>query len=237
MDLWNLGFFAAIGIVVAAAITVAIIAGRRARSHGTRAPLISLTLLLAVIWAALNALFVAIAFTLPFATNAWTSLAVPVQPYWPEVGGTYDGATSISRQFTHAYIGGPGLDFSTKLLAAGGVALGSLVQAIVAGLIALVCVKLLRGRTFAPVLAHAATLTAAVVLIGGIGAELLTGAAGAQVSAQALGDYVGDGSLPQPSGSWDLDLWPPIGFALGMLALAAIFRYGSALQRDTEGLV
>jgi type VI protein secretion system component VasF len=31
--------------------------------------------------------------------------------------------------------------------------------------------------------------------------------------------------------------WWPVGAALALLALAAVFRYGAKLQRETEGLV
>jgi len=42
--------------------------------------------------------------------------------------------------------------------------------------------------------------------------------------------------LPQPGFGIEFPLWP-IAAGLAFTALAAIFRYGSRLQRDTEGLV
>ena len=43
-------------------------------------------------------------------------------------------------------------------------------------------------------------------------------------------------ALPQPTVAISVDFWP-IGAALGFAALAAVFRYGAVLQRDTERLV
>jgi len=65
--------------------------------------------------------------------------------------------------------------------------------------------------------------------------ELLQITGGSYAEVAGIED-VFDAWLPQPNFVLELPVWP-IAAGLAFAALAAVFRYGSRLQRDTEGLV
>lgn len=239
-----------VGVPVAALIFL-FARARKSRSPGDPTPIVNLTLVVAAFYSALCLLGVVVGFVSTLMTPAVT-MTVPVQQYWPlPMPGVEvtSGPTAqvIGGGFTAAELTLEDLSLTVRMLWASGQALGTLVPAAIAGLIALMCFQLLRGAAFAPVVARAAILTAGVVLVGGLGAQLLCDIAGSMASSEALNvisaewtGYPDDWdiytALPEPALAVSVDFWP-IGAALGFAALAAVFRYGGILQRDTETLV
>ncbi|WP_439594233.1 hypothetical protein [Microbacterium sp.] len=223
---------------------------RRARATGDPAPVVSLTLTIAAFYGALCLIGAVIGLVVNLAGDT-VLMTVPTSSYWPLPlpGVTIDtGSTSVvGGGFTEAELSIAGAPPAARVLWAIGQFIGLLVPTAIAGLIALVCFQLLRGSAFAPVVARASMITAVVVLLGGLGTQLLCGWAGSIASDAALrwqsADIVGypegvtpDLLLPSPAFNLTIDFWP-IGAALAFAALAAVFRYGFSLQRETEGLV
>jgi hypothetical protein len=151
-----------------------------------------------------------------------------------------------------ALVAGLGMD-ARLLLAAGGLIQGA-TFVVIAGVVALLCHRLLGGSPFRPLLARSVMRTAALIAVGGMVWQLCFGVGSSIASHQVfepsgwsattpsevIGDYVftvlpGSG-LPAPALAIQVDFWPLfLGLALAAVALA--FRYGERLQRDTEGLV
>ena len=178
------------------------------------------------------------------------TMTVPVQQYWPlpmpGVEVTSGPTAEVDRRWLHHRRADPREPEPDRCASSGRAARRSAPSFLppIAGLIALVCFQLLRGAAFAPVVARAAILTAGVVLVGGLGTQLLCDIAGSMASSEALNvisaewtGYPDDWdiytALPEPALAVSVDFWP-IGAALGFAALAAVFRYGGVLQRDTE---
>jgi hypothetical protein len=237
--------------LVAVVVLVVVFAVRRWRRTGTDS-VIAVTLTLAALYAVLGVLGAVGTFIALVASNP-LAMSVPVDPYWPtlpdgvKLTTTGPTATVAGGGFTTADVSVKGASTGVHVLWATGQALDVLVPAVIAGLIALACFQLLRGAAFSPVMARAALITAAVVLVGGIGAEVLSELAGSLASAELFqittteATGLPDGFditalLPQSAVRLTIPLWP-IGAALGFAALAAIFRSGSRLQHDTELLV
>jgi len=180
------------------------------------------------------------------------TMDVPVASFWPELppSVTFEGttATRTGGGFTTAALTITDVSVGARVLWAISQGLSTLVPGMIAALIALACFQLLAGRAFAPVVARMAMITAIVVAAGGSASQVLSDIAGSLASAE-LFSYTSGGWteipdiadplrawLPQATFGVTLPFWPfAAGFAFA--ALAAVFRYGSRLQHDTDGLV
>jgi hypothetical protein len=108
-----------------------------------------------------------------------------------------------------------------------------------AAMIMVICFQTLRGRTFSHTVTRALTVGAVAVLVFGVASDLL----GAIAAAVGLREVFPSDSEWYPG--FSLSVTPlPFACALGLIALAAVFRQGlrlqqekEALQKDTEGLV
>lgn len=127
-----------------------------------------------------------------------------------------------------------GLAPGTRAVIAAGDVLAVAMTAVPAVIIALICSAILRGRPFAAATVRALTWGAVAIGVGGVLTDILVTVGKTLVANDAL-PAMGDISSP---GVFQLQvpLWP-LATALALLALAAAFRYGARLQRDTEGLV
>lgn len=245
-------------LLVIVAIVLFVGAARRARRTGSASPVISITLTIAASWAAISVLGGALT-VLGTLLSPSVTIDVPVREFWPELPDAvqFEGTTATrdGGGFTTASLSVMGLSTGARVLWATSQALGVLVPATVAALIAVACFQLLAGRTFAPVVSRMAMITAAVVAFGATAAEVVGGVAGSLTSAE-LFDYTGarwdeiagidsplDAWLPHSTIGISFPIWP-IAAGLAFAALAGILRYGSALaarteelQRETEGLV
>ena len=123
-----------------------------------------------------------------------------------------------------------GLDGPTRLLLGVGEGLGALVAVVVAGALAWLFLSLGRGRPFARSLHVLALVAGATLALGSLLAQGIAGF-GRMEAAAALNDAGGSFRVGFP-----FDPMPiVVGFAI--MTLALVFRAGTRLQRDTDGLV
>ncbi|SFI58962.1 MULTISPECIES: hypothetical protein [Microbacterium] len=238
-------------LVVAGVVFVFARAALRARRADEVSPVITVTLVVAALWAGFSvvAAIVTLALTLG---SPEVAIAFPVREFWPQLpdGTTIDGptATLVSGGFTS--VGGMVADLSLGVRVCWGIgqALSWLVPGAIAGLLAVACFQLLAGRAFAPVVARMAMVTAVVVMVGGVAAQVLGDIAGSMAAAEVLQwsgagyeevagiEDVLDAWWPKPAVGITFPFWP-IAAGLGFAALATILRHGARLERDTAGLV
>ncbi|MDR6867162.1 hypothetical protein J2Y69_001761 [Microbacterium resistens] len=164
----------------------------------------------------------------------------PLPPSWPstvpclESNQPFTGRPSIvcgALRMSDVWVADPGM--GVRVLAAGSRACGSVLIALPAALISLMCHQALRGHPFHESVAKYLFIGAGTALVIGIASDLLTAITGVTALREILAPE--DPGYPQ---SMLLTLTPfPFAFALALAALGVVFRYGSRLQRDTEGLV
>lgn len=251
-NMWVIGPIVWIGVAVILGLVIAFVAAaRRARRTGDPSPLVSVTLSVSALWAAVCVIAATIV-VLTTLMQEDVRITVPVQEFWPQLpdGTVVEGptATRVGGGFVTAEILATGLSTAVRVCWAIGQGLGILVPGVIAALIAIACFQLIAGRTFAPVVSRMAWITAAVVAAGGVTAQVLNDVAGTMAAAQILtwssGRYeevagiedVFHAWLPRAGFEITFPFWP-LAAGLAFAALAIILRHGSRLQRDTEGLV
>jgi len=120
---------------------------------------------------------------------------------------------------------------TTGLLDAG-LIVGVITQVLVAASFAYLAFRLLRRRPFMKSLTWSFLAAGAVLLIGSIVAQALTGF-GSWLVATELGSSP-DNDFWQMSFSVDV---APLGFGFALMLVGSAFEYAQKLSRDTEGLV
>lgn len=120
------------------------------------------------------------------------------------------------------------------LLFAGGVlpALATIGVCAVAWWLAL---SLMRARPFRPAISAAIGLVACLVIVGGVGGQLV-GAIGRAVLVEQLAAADAEAKEVFWTFLLDLDL-APVGWGFALALIAGAFTLGARLQRDSEGLV
>lgn len=249
--LWNIGPIVAIAVVIVVAATVFGVAAARARRRGDPSPVVSLALTLSAAWAAFGLLGAVISVIQNLAADA-PRMSVPVAQFWPDLlpGVVIDAgptAEVAGGGFMVAEIDVAGISPLARGLWTAGQALWTLIPTAIAALIAVACFQLLAGRAFDRIIVRVTMATAVIVAAGGTAAQLLSDIAGSMASqelfARGSAQWTEIPGIDDPFAWWPeatlnvtLPFWP-IAAGLGLAALAAVFRYGSRLQRDTEGLV
>ncbi|TQJ30659.1 hypothetical protein [Microbacterium sp. SLBN-146] len=235
--LWSIGLYL---LIVAAIVGVVVLIARWRRSTTV---LIDSALAISAVWVALFVIATpfAIAQTLTGGT-VWVD-DLPVSVPWNE--GVACGSTRVSDATTYlecASVGEVnasivGLPFGTRALLATGQFIGALLIATPAAAIGVICFQLLRGAAFARVTSRTLLVTAIVILVGGIAGDLATGV-GRGLAALEVFPSSADPDATGAVATYNLtvQMWP-FGAALALAALAAVFRYGARLERDTAGLV
>lgn len=232
-------------------IVLVIVFARRARRTGNSSSVVSLTLVIASLWAVLGVVGAAVGLVSALAAPI-VAVTVPVSSFWPGLlpGVVIDGgptASVASGGFTDASLMVEGMSEASRALWGVGQFLIALMPTVIAAMIAVACFQLLAGRAFAPAVARFALLTGVVVAVAGTLGEVLSDLGASMVSRElftvAAAQWSDMAGIEDPFAWWpspalevDIPLWP-IAVGVAFAALAAIFRYGSALQRDTEGLV
>lgn len=179
-------------------------------------------------------------------------VALPTETFWPVLpegvemfpGGD---ARFVGGGFTEALASVTGLGLATRALLAAGTLVQGLTQLAVTWAVFLIAHRLLAGEPFRPVVRKAVLVAAAALIGGGILWQVLFGIGEFMAAKEVLGsvgwgwdESVGleDPSvlLPEPALRLTIAFWP-IFSGLALAAVAAAFRYGEELQRDTAGLV
>ncbi len=169
---------------------------------------------------------------------------VPITTAWPSAlpcqssGGTMPSATALycgTIDSASLQVAGLGADVRSLIFVGG---LLAYVTAATPGvLVSVPCRIAAAGRPFARRAPRWLLTSAVVVLIGGTASEVLLSIARYLTSHEVLPDASSGAAISAPvTFQLIIPIWP-IGCALGLAALAVIFRYGSRMQRDTEGLV
>jgi len=241
----------AVVLLIAAVVVGFGLAARRAKSEGDPSPVVKTTLVVAAGWAGISTIGALVALLVPLLSPS-VEVTVPTREFWPELpeGMEIEGMSARIEGggFTSATLALTDLSVPARILIGLGGVFAWLVPGAVATLLAVACFQLLAGRAFAPVVARVTMTTAVIVAVGGIATQVL-GDIGASIAASEALRWSGAAypdvpGIDHPLTAWwpapalliELPFWP-LAAGLGLAALAAVFRYGSVLQRDTEGLV
>ncbi|MBD3941391.1 hypothetical protein IF188_06730 [Microbacterium sp. NEAU-LLC] len=230
--------------IVMAVITMAlpivlIVAVFRARKTQTATPVVRIALIVSASWAGITLLGATYITVLWFSPNVYPWFTLRSATYWP-VDSTYDPLAAevpslMAGGFTTAEVGAAGLSASTRTILAAGDLTGSLVTVALASLVAIACWRFMQGHPFAPEIARLSILAAAICLVGGFAAQVLSQWGGTLAADEIIRAGQAPAGLEAASGL-SLDFWPLFA-AIGLGAFAALARYGTSLQRETEGLV
>ncbi|WP_167042496.1 hypothetical protein [Salinibacterium sp. ZJ454] len=136
--------------------------------------------------------------------------------------------TLIEGTYRMADVAVAGLDAAPRALLAVSHGFSTIMYVAVSAAVIVLCIGLLRGRPFMPVIRRTVIATSGALIIGGMLSTGLLGFATMEV-ADAL-------NRPEFPLMANLDFTAPlVGVALALVALA--FSVGEKLQRDTDGLV
>ena len=191
------------------------------------------------------------AVTLFTAINDLLGASIPVDlkvaPFWLKVNPTMklDGITGhvVSGGYDHASLMISGLGLDARLWFAGANLVAGAASVIVAITVALLCTRIGNGDPFDRVMPRAIDVSAFAVLAGGILWQAFNQIAGWRVIDETFHAYSASWKIkvpgitefsrgwPSGSTSFTIDFWP-IGIALGLFAISAVFRYGSRLSQE-----
>lgn len=175
---------------------------------------------------------------------------VPTQTFWPtlpaEVTATPGSdARVVGGGFTRASLEVTGLSLTARLFLAAGYLLQGLTLVLLAAAVALLAHRLLAGDPFRPTMSRTVMVAATAMVVGGFLWQVCLGIGQSIASREALfisgwgwKEPQADPTalLPEPTVMFTIDFWP-IATGLALAAVAAAFRYGERLQRDTTGLI
>lgn len=242
-DLW--GSLGQVAIYLGVTLAVGIAAFWRGRRRGSTTLVLDMALSLSGWWVAVSAIAL-IVIVIKAVTTNWVELdgsgfAVPLPADLPctEFGDASGPSISCSpaamARFTVVNASG-----GIHALAAISQTCSLIVSTLPAALIAIICFQTLRGRAFHRTVTRALIVGAVVLLVVGIAGDLLSDITSTLAVREAF-----------PAGSpWHPDSFVlsasllPVGGAIALAALAAVFHQGiriqkerDLLQQDTEGLV
>ena len=227
-----------IGLVLAAIAVVVGIVVWRGRKKGSRTIALDAALAISGWWVMLSgvgAIIIIIkAFSVDFAefhgaTNVWTNW--PADLPCSEFGDSADTMlTCGGNALTDFTVGNASVGL--RLLAAAAQLTTGALTIMPALILAIICFQTLRGATFSRTVTRALTGGAIAVLVLGVASDLL----GSIAATAGLREAFDPRSEWYP-GAFQLTVTPlPFVGALGLAALAAVFREGSRLQREREQL-
>ena len=241
-DLGGALIVGAVGALIIGLVFAALVWDARRRRVGS--VLLDVTGAVARIWVALVVVG-AVFGLISLVVSPTTSITdVPITTAWPSAlpcqssGGTMPSATALycgTIDSASLQVAGLGADVRSLIFVGG---LLAYVTAATPGvLVSVPCRIAAAGRPFARRAPRWLLTSAVVVLIGGTASEVLLSIARYLTSHEVIPDASSGAAISAPvTFQLIIPIWP-IGCALGLAALAVIFRYGSRMQRDTEGLV
>jgi hypothetical protein len=178
--------------------------------------------------------------------------ALDVAPFWQKVNPTLelDGihAAVTGGGFDHASFMISGLGLDARLWYAGANLVEGAASAMLGITVALLCSRVAEGNPFASVVPRAFTVSGVTVLFGGFLWQIFNQIAGLRVIEETFHAYGysfrtnvpgnREGAIGWPSGSenFAVSFWP-LAAALGLFAIAVVFRYGTQLSRERAELV
>jgi hypothetical protein len=241
-DLAGAMLWIGVGLLIIAGV-IALLAwdARRRRSPH---PILDVTAAVARMWLAITAVGVVVTLWKWLSGGDTWIPALPVSLDWPEAlqcgqaippEPTTTGLVCAHVTTADATIANLGV--GTRVVLALGDVLGLLLAATPAAVLLVVCAQALKGTPFSRTVGRWLLIAAAVVLVAGVGTDLVTSAGRALAAAEVLPSPDSDAAVTA-TGIYRLTvpLWP-IGAACALGALGAVFRRGAVLQRETEGLV
>jgi hypothetical protein len=231
--LWITGF---LGVLAAGAALAVWLAKRR----GSTTIVLDATRAIAQVW-----LVMAVA-AAGFSVWRWTAdpeasiLGLPMTLSWPDplpYEPTGAGPELVSGAVTRADVWVHGLSSGTRAVLATGDLLAIVIGVTPAVVLLVITRQALSGAPFTRTASRWLFIAAGVVLVAGISADLVSEIGKTLAAGEVLpGIESGAGVTTQGFFSLTVPLWP-IGAALALAALGVVFRHGTVLQRDTEGLV
>ena len=242
-DLW--GSLGQVGIYLGVLLLVGIVVFWRGRRRRSTTLVLDMALSLSGWWVTLSALGVIVIVLKAFTTN-WveldgTAFSIPLPTDLPcaDAADAHGPAISCSRASIQS--------LSVQNPSAGIHALAALsqtcslvVSTLPAALIAVICFQTLRGRAFHRTVTRALVVGASVLLTVGICGDLLNDI----TTTLAVREVFTPGSPWYPESFLLSASLLPVGGAIALAALAAVFHQGTRiqaerdrLQKDTEGLV
>jgi len=236
-----------VGIYLGVLALAGIIAFWRSRRRGSRTLFLDVALALGGWWVALSFLG-AVGIVLKAFTTDWVEISgapfsvpfpadLPCHDAGAETGPTAPALSCGTASLSHFTVAGS--TFGVHLLAAAAQICLLVASTIPAALIAVISFQTLRGRAFHRTVVRTLIVAAISLLILGLGGGLLNDVA----AALALREVFAPGSHWDPGFPLTVNLLP-VGGAIALAALAAVFHQGmwlqderDRLQEDTEGLV
>lgn len=211
-----------------------------ARRRGSRTAVISVTLSIAGMWVALFVLAAPFALSQTLGGDPLWVQDLPLELDSPEQLACGSAALTAGPALECVYgatVSGEfvGTTAGPRVLLALGQFFSAVLSAAPAAAIGVICFQLLRGAPFTRVASRTLFVTALVVLVAGVGADLAMAVGRGLALAEVL-PIDGVYSSVEPRFTLAVQLWP-FGAALALAALATVFRYGERLQRDTDLLV
>jgi len=240
----------ALVVLVAIGIVIAIVGRRTTVDHDTSA-LMGVVRIGALLYGAVMVIVTAVG-VIGNLTSDIVQVTLPTQEFWPVLPDGVEwtpasGAALVGGGFLQAEASVEGLGMNVRTMLAAGVLVQGLTQLAVTAAVYLLATRLLAGEPFQPAMSHAISLTAAALIAGGLLWQVLFGVgefiaarqvleAGGWAWTEDLGLEDPSVLLPQPRLALTIEFWP-IFTGLALAAVAAAFRHGERLQRDTVGLV
>lgn len=254
-----LTFLALAVVVIAVLVSVAIVVRRRELETSdtvSSAATLRIVRVGAMVYGAIGAV-VTLASVVNLLVSETIQMTLPTEPFWPTpppgVEVTLAGPAEVTGGgFMWADVAVVGLGIGVRLTLAGGILVQGLAHLAVVAAVFLLATRLLRGEPFQPTIRRAITIAAVALVAGGMLWQVLLGVGQSMAADQALlaselawtnvvDAAFGPGAdpltlMPGPRFTVTIEFWPILtGFAL--MAVAAAFRQGERLQRDTVGLV
>lgn len=238
------------GALIAGAVWVGIIAAVLAllvwdaRRRRVSSVILDVTGSVARMWVAIVILGAVAGFIGLFVSPTTSLTELPVAVDWPtplpchSPGGEVAGTTSLyCARLTSASAEIGNLDGGIKALVFVGGLLAYVVAAVPGVLVAVLCGRASADRAFSRPAHRWLLASSIVILVAGMAGEVTLAIARYLASAAVLpAASTGEPATASATFAMTVPVWP-IGAALALAALAVVFRYGSRLQRDTEGLV
>ena len=180
---------------------------------------------------------------------------MPVAEFWPALpaSASIQGPTAqvVDGGFSNAVVEVQGLAAGTRWLLGSSVLLQGIAMVFIGAAVISMCNGYLKQAAFRPVLAKWFSAAAVVIVVCGLGWQVIDGIAGYQASQQVLWvqfsqwDSAAEGredlnailgQLRPADFAVYVNLWP-IWAGLGLFTTAQVFKRGRELQKDTAGLI